>query len=1353
MIVNEITTSQSFLSNLMENRDSQGIVLTDKELRITFWNQWMEMHSGYSNDLVLGRNLLDVFPNFSENQIYEEYKKALDGEAVTLSQQVNKSLFPLHTDAGINGNKMMQQSARIVPIQDGTSIQGTITLIEDVTDRLWRERELERQVAELESLQEVTEAILSNPLDKCLQMIADKSSLLLDIPDVALVVCDDIEWKIAATSSNCGLTNDLSCNDEYTIIDKVFATKEHLICSDITESTDYYSVKTLFPSTKSFIAIPVLTENEVVGILIAESPKKDAVQPFCKPLLTRFAGLAASAIWNARLQRERREKEQHLRVALESAEIGEWSLDIDSSVMKGSSVCKEILGLSTDLTGITAREFLQIVHREDRAKVQEAFTIAVEELQDIHLNYRAVWSDGSVRWITSSGRCLYDEDGHQTRLVGVMRDYTDRKNNEETLRSKEQQLQIALETANLGMWQKDVQTGEIDGSPIFKTLFDYPPDKLITTEDINNRTHPEDIERMSKLRSEAFDKKVNFHAEYRITLDDESIRWISTSAHCIRDEDGGAVQYIGISQDITERKKIENDLKRLALVAQKTQNAVHITDHEDKFVWVNEGFTKMFGYTLDEVIGKKPAELLRGPLSSSITGEEITQSCNNRLHDSFEIYNYAKDGCGFWINLSVTPLIREDNSLEGFVGIINDLTERKQIEVQLAQARDAALESAKLKSQFLANMSHEIRTPMNGIIGMTELLLETELDEEQKDYTDIVLSSADTLLKLLNDILDFSKIEAGKLDIEKVDVNLQDVVEEVVGIFSEKARQRGIAIASVIEQDVPLCLKGDRHRLKQVLTNLISNSLKFTSEGYILLRVKADTNQQNKPRLRFSVTDTGIGISDDVQAQIFQPFTQADGSMTRKYGGTGLGLSICTQLIELMNGKIGVESQLGSGSTFWFTIDFENRDSDSPQEDILFNSIKGKKALILGSSDSYQYLLTQQLEASGILWRIAENETYTTDNTVNEHFDCDILICISPKPTDDFKKFFDGISSNSKLQNLPVLLCASTEEIKRLEISAVSNNCRILSLPIRQSELLASLGGTYRETVKVSNGTASIPEIQTKLEKKMKVLIVEDTPTNQQVAGLMLKRLGCDVDISDNGHSALSAIESNNYDIVFMDCQMPVMDGYEATKELRNREGMQRRSTVIAMTAHAMMGDKEKCLEAGMDDYISKPVRQQDLMDVIEKWGKKNGHQEVSVTTVQDAEGLSSQPTIDLSSPFAMEIFERLDDLSFALDPEDIMEIIDQLIEIVPTQLEELMKAISSKESQQIRGVAHSLKGSISNMGSNHLANYLADIEHKGRDNNLDGLEEIFSPLKEEWQDMVTVLLAYKDRLSQQPLF
>lgn len=1338
---------------LIENQDSQGIVLTDKELRITFWNQWMEMHSGYSNASVLGRNLLDVFPNFSENQIYQEYKKALDGEAVTLSQQVNNSLFPLHTDVGINGSKMMQQSARIVPIQSGNIIQGTITLIEDVTDRVWRERELERQVAELEALQEVTEALISNPLEKCLQMIADKASQLLNIPNVAFVICDDIKWEIIATSSSCGLTNEFSFYDEYTIVDKVVAAKEYLICSDITESINYYAVKTLFQSTQSFIAVPFSTENEVAGVLIVESPEKDAIPPFCKSLLTRFAGLAASAIWNVRLQRERREKEQHLRIALESAEIGEWSLDIDSSVMNVSTVCKAILGLSTDSTGITAREFLQIVHREDHAKVQEAFAKAVEELQDLNLDFKVVWNDGSIHWITTSGRCLYDEAGNQTRLVGVMRDYTYRKHREDRLSTKEKQLQIALETANLGMWQKDVQTGEINGSPIFKAIFDYPPDKLITMQDIHNRTHPEDVERMSKLRSEAFDKKVNFHAEYRISLDDESVRWISTSAHCIRDEDGEAVQYIGVSQDITERKKIENDLKRLALVAQKTQNAVHITDHEDKFVWVNEGFTKMFGYTLDEAIGKKPEELLRGPLSSTKTGEEITNSCNQRLHSSFEIFNYAKDGRGFWINLSVTPLVREDNSLEGFVGIISDLTERKQIEVELAQARDAALESAKLKSQFLANMSHEIRTPMNGIIGMTELLLETELDEEQRDCADIVRISADTLLKLLNDILDFSKIEAGKLDIEKVDINLQEVIDEVVRIFSEKARQRGIALASIIEQDVPWYLKGDRHRLKQVLTNLISNSLKFTDKGYILLRVKTEKNQQDKIRLRFSITDTGIGISDEVKARIFQPFTQADGSMTRKYGGTGLGLSICTQLIELMGGEIGVESQLGTGSTFWFTIDFENRDSDSPKEDLPLKQLKGKKVLILGDRDNHQYLLTQQLEASGILCCVAENETDATDNAANEHFDYDLLICTSPKSADGFRKFLSETRSNNKLQNLPVLLCASTEEIKQLENSAVSNNCRILSLPIRQSELLASLAeaDTDCENIKTSSERDSIPEIKTKLEKKMKVLIVEDAPTNQQVAGLMLKRLGCDVDISDNGHTALSAIENNNYDIVFMDCQMPVMDGYEATKELRNREGMQRRSTVIAMTAHAMMGDKEKCLEAGMDDYISKPIKQQDLMDVIEKWGKKNNlHQEVSVTSIQLTEDISTaQRTVDLSSSFAMEIFERLDDLSFALDPEDIIEIIDQLIEVAPVQLEGLMGAISSKDSQQIRGIAHSLKGSISNMGSNHLANYLADIEHKGRDNNLYGLEEIFSHLKEEWQDMVTVLLAYKAKLSQ----
>lgn len=1384
MIVDEITISPSFIPRLANGQNSQGVLLTDENLRVTYWNRWMEIHSGISNESVIGRELFDVFPHLSKNRICEEYKRALSGEPITLQQKLYQYFFPTPSKTENNGNKLMQQSTRIVPLINGNCVSGTITFIEDVTEQAFRESELEKQLNELKSFQEITEALLLNSLEQGFQKVVDESARLLKIPNVAILSSNESGWHLIAKSSASELSHNAFSLDENSIINKIFSSKENLFCPDIKK---YYNnaLTTLFHETQTFVAVPVLVENNVVGVLVAESPLKNAARSHCKNILIRLASLTASALRNSHLytntvalntqpieidlqiegiladekspeeqlrktvkeledvisaldafaivcitdqngritnvndkfceltkysreeligqdhrilnsgyhskefmrnlwatigkgqiwhdevrnrakdgsfhwvdttivpflnehgksyqyiviryditkrkeaEEKMKEKTQHLQLALESAELGEWQMDFGSGVMEGSTVFKGILGLSSNATKV--KEFLRMVHPEDRDDVKEAFAKALATGKDLHIGYRVVWSDNSIHWIATSGRCLFDEKGKRRRMVGVVRDYTYRKRDEDELKAKKQELQLALESAKLGMWKRNSKTGAVEASSLIRTILGFPPDKVIRLEDVESCTHPEDRENISRIRNEAINKGEDYHVEYRVVKDDGSIHWISTDARCVKDEHGIADHYVGVSQDITERKNTEEEFKRLALVAQKTQNVVLLTNAEDRVIWVNESFTKMFGYTFEEVIGKLPGDVLRGPLTDAKTGEEIGRAFKNHQQRSFEIFNYKKDGQGFWVNLAIAPILADDNTLEGYIGIVSDLTERKQFEEELAQARDAALESAKLKSHFLANMSHEIRTPMNGVIGMTELLLETELDEEQRSCAEIVNSSADTLLKLINDILDFSKIESGKLNIENIDFNLQDTVKEVFEMFSEKAKQKNIKLSFDIEQDVSLHLKGDPHRLGQILTNLIGNALKFTQDGHVLLRVISEGRQDDgRTQIRFSLSDTGIGIPDDFQNRIFNPFTQADGSMTRKYGGTGLGLSICKQLVELMEGEIGHESQVGVGTTFRFTIPYQVPEIGSSEKD----------------EDEKQ--LTDVYEQNGDVpndrdWSFAEE----------------------PKP-----------------------------------------------------------------------------------EKKMKVLVVEDTAANQQVARLMLKRLGCDVDISDNGQSALIATENNDYDIVFMDCQMPVMDGYEATKEIRNREDSQKHLTVIAMTAHALNGDKEKCLAAGMDDYISKPIKQQDLINAIQKWSKTNGNNNGASEMVS-----VSNTTVDLTSPFAVEIFGRLDDLTAALDAEDISEIIDQFITGAPSQLQSLADAIASQDAQKVVMAAHCLKGSLANLGSNQLSDCCADIESQARKDSLGDVEENLSEIKNNWGKMEQVFLAYKDKLSGQPQY
>lgn len=1029
-----------------------------------------------------------------------------------------------------------------------------------------------------------------------------------------------------------------------------------------------------------------------------------------------------------------KEKKEHLQIALESAELGEWSLDLDSSVMNGSDVCKDILGLS-QYTEITAEEFMRIIHPEDRVTVREAFTNALEANKDIHVNYRVMWTDGSIHWIVCSGRCIYDDNGNQKRIVGVICDYTKRKTAEDELTNKSRQLQLALEAGNLSIFQIDLHTGLIETSPLLKKLFGFPVDKPVTLEDVYNCTHPEDKAWSHKVRMEAINNCEDYSLEYRIVWKDGSVRWVSTNTHCISGENGKPVCLIGVCQDITRQKQTENELKRLALVAQKTQNAVLITDIDLRIKWINEGFTRMFGYELDEVYDQPPSDFLIGPNTDFKILYEIQEAVKDRVEYTCELYNYSKKRHGFWNNLALAPILDEDN-LEGNIFILSDLTERKLFEEELAKAHDAALESSKLKSQFLANISHEIRTPLNGVIGMTELLLNTELNEEQKQYADMVCLSAETLLRLINEILDLSKIEAGKFSLEKVNFNLQEIIEEIFDQFSEKARKKKIAFASIIDRFVPVNLKGDPYRLKQVLNNLISNALKFTHEGHVSLGVKGEKYKDGKVELRFAISDTGIGISSEDCAQIFEPFTQADGSMTRKYGGTGLGLSISKQLIELTGGEINVESEPGAGSTFQFNAFYEEDEFAKKAADS--NALAGKKALIIESKNYYEHILKQQLESVGVSYSIVETpfdvESYL--ETFDE--DYDFVICTSPNPSYIFDRLAT-LRRKNHTQPLMVFFYGDDVEIKETSLSTVSINYTVLTLPIRQSDFLKTLKGVKKQNVKVAKNKNTTSVMRPRPDAKIKVLVVEDTPANQQVAMLMLSRLGCNVDICDNGGAALEAIEKNNYDLVFMDCQMPVMDGYEATKELRRREeGSENHSIIVAMTAHALPVDKEKCLSAGMDDYLSKPVKQKDLIGILEKWCADESEEEQNMHIQETS-----------NTPFALELFERLDDLSLFLEATDLSDIIDQFILDAPVLLEELTDAIAAKDFQQAKKSAHSLKGSLANIGSARLAECCAEIEEHAKNNCLNYVEESYSQLKEHWGEIIEVLSTYKNKLSE----
>jgi signal transduction histidine kinase/CheY-like chemotaxis protein/HPt (histidine-containing phosphotransfer) domain-containing protein len=656
----------------------------------------------------------------------------------------------------------------------------------------------------------------------------------------------------------------------------------------------------------------------------------------------------------------------------------------------------------------------------------------------------------------------------------------------------------------------------------------------------------------------------------------------------------------------------------------------------------------------------------------------------------------------------------------------SELASLRGVQRELLAAKQAAEAAMLAKSEFLASMSHEIRTPLNGVLPLLDIVLGTDLTPAQREYLITANASAKELLRIVDDILDYSKAEAGKLNLESVSINIRDLVDSVKRLLDKPAEAKGLAMRAVVDADVRPIVRGDPMRVRQILTNLMSNAIKFTQRGGVSVRVSKRSDTDTQHELLFAVRDTGIGLAADAAARLFQPFTQADASVTRRYGGTGLGLTICKKLVDLMGGRIGVRSEPGRGSVFWFTVPFEKSPGDITGSR---RSMAGSRVLLAASPQRAQAIIpvlaTLELDATHVADTDAALSRVRQAAPLGDTFSYHLLIIDTTSVTGDVSGLLQNVLRDRQFEKLRILaLGLSTAPDPRVHVTGG----RLDDTALRQG-VHRVFGMVFQARAQPVLSVPALPEVVSECDQPLvgRVLLVEDHPVNQKVAQKLLERLGLTVDVADNGEIALDKLRQRPYAMVLMDCQMPVLDGYSATRRLREIENEQGtpRIPVIAMTAHAMSGDRERCLQAGMDDYLSKPLDRQLLAQTLARWMQQSpnagaaaapGAASVASPVLSITE--ASKPVMNTPPPP-----DTLDTATL-VDLEDIMG--DELVTLVDaylrdgeTRMRNLREAATRGDSAEVGKLAHSLKSSSANLGAMPLSSRARQVEEAARSGTL----------------------------------
>ena len=1088
---------------------------------------------------------------------------------------------------------------------------------------------------------------------------------------------------------------------------------------------------------------------------------------------------------SALLEEQRDVQDRFDQVAQQSRTIA-WEVDSERRYTYVSRVVEAVLGYRSDEI-VGHMSFGDLNPTEGReaceATVGDLFRrkVAFKDFE-----HQVVAQNGQVLWFSSNGIPLLAEDGSLRGYRGSATDITERKRAE----IERDRLIRAIEQSGETIVITDAKGDILYANPAFEKTTGYLREEAMGKNPrvLKSGLHDESFYRHmweTLLAGNAWEGEIVNRRK------DGSLFTEQATLSPVRNPQGSIVHFVAVKRDVTERKKTEARLQaseeQFRMIADNTSDGLLVLDYEGgrpRTSYASPSYLRMMGSKGDSLMTAESDSIVARihPEDRSATLGHIAEALKERQNSLRYFYRAMHaDGHYIWREDHVRFMYDMNGALSRALIIARDITEHHESLMALAESKieiektnlalESALERANqmaveaemasiAKSEFLANMSHEIRTPMNGVIGMAGLLLDTNLDADQRRFAETVLGSAESLLRVINDILDFSKIEAGKIELEKLDFDLSRILDDFAATLALRAQEKGLELVCWAKPEVPVSLRGDPGRLRQILTNLAGNAVKFTHHGEVTVAASLEQSDSNSALLRFSVADTGIGIPKNKIDLLFNKFSQVDASTTRHYGGTGLGLAISKQLATMMGGDVGVRSEEGKGAEFWFTARFDLRADDAPSDLNECGKMLGVRALIVDDNASSRQMLEAQLVAWGM--RVgecgsAESALSALRMAVDEADPFHLVLIDMQMPDMDGAALGNAIRSHSIFFSSRMVVMASLGDIGGAKRFADIGFSGYLTKPIRRDELRGILCRVLqavdtaqspfyksRQLVAPRSESPTYPMLSPR-QRAAKLLLAEDNPTNQLVALSILKKLGLGADIAGNGQEALESLGRNAYDLVLMDCHMPLMDGYEATQRIRNSEHRAKDGNqichaspssipIIAMTANAMKGDREKCLAAGMDDYVSKPISIQSLAEALGKWLPKDMNE--SAASPSDVIWADSTK---LSSP-TTPIWDRAAMLDRLMGDSKLVNIVtDAFLEDIPQQIDILCARLDASDLESVQRQAHTIKGASANVGGGEVCAVAAAMELAAKAKDIgairlriDELRKAFSALQAE---------------------